>query len=129
MAKYLRVFEGEVTIVGLVKKWYSARFISASRTVKSKKSISVSRRIVQAAAPPASANTVTTTTLRRINTSPVITTTAEASRPIIPIVRSVYNAPAADGAWDYSFESGNGIKQQAQGSLRSLGDTQVSSHQ
>ena len=125
MAKYLRVFEGEVTIVGLVKKWYSARFISASRTVKSKKSISVSRRIVQAA-PSASANTVTTTTLRRINTSPVITTTAEASRPIIPIVRSVYNAPSdTSGAWDYSFEAGNGIKQSAEGSLRSLGDTQV----
>ena len=72
---------------------------------------------------------MTTTTLRRINTSPVITTsttTSEATRPIIPIVRSVYNAPSGnDGAWDYSFEAGNGIKQQAQGSLRSLGDTQV----
>ena len=81
------------------------------------------------AAPVASANTLTTTTLRRINTSPIITTstsTSQASKPVVPILRSVYNAPSdTSGAWDYSFEAGNGIKQSAEGSLRSLGDTQV----
>jgi hypothetical protein len=49
-------------------------------------------------------------------------------RPIeqIAIVRSQYNPPAETGLFDYSFESANGIKQEATGSLRLVDDTEVS---
>ena len=45
----------------------------------------------------------------------------------IAVIRSVLNAPdtllAAKDGWDYSFESANGIKQEAVGSLRLVDDT------
>lgn len=48
----------------------------------------------------------------------------------IAIIRSVLNAPdtvlAKKDGWDYSYESANGIKQEATGNLRLIDDTQVS---
>ena len=42
------------------------------------------------------------------------------------IVRSQYNPPAETGLFDYAFESANGIKQEATGSLRLVDDSEVS---
>jgi hypothetical protein len=48
----------------------------------------------------------------------------------IAIIRSVLNAPdsklAVKDGWDYSYESANGIKQEATGSLRLIDDSEVS---
>ena len=51
-----------------------------------------------------------------------------ARRPVeqIAIVRSQYNPPAETGLFDYAFESANGIKQEATGSLRLVDDSEVS---
>ena len=41
---------------------------------------------------------------------------------------SIYNAPGARAGndnWDYAFEGENGIKQEATGQMRSVGDTEV----
>jgi len=49
------------------------------------------------------------------------------ARPIA-ITRSVYNAPGARAGndnWDYAFESENGIKQEAVGQLKLVGDSDV----
>jgi len=44
----------------------------------------------------------------------------------IQIVRSVYNAPSGtDQGWDYSFETENGIKQEARGEMRTVNDVDV----
>jgi hypothetical protein len=50
------------------------------------------------------------------------------ARPVeqIAIVRSQYNPPAETGIFDYAFESANGIKQEATGSMRLVDDTEVS---
>lgn len=50
---------------------------------------------------------------------------ATRSEPIA-IVRSHANVPAETSVFDYSFESANGIKQQATGSLRTVDDNEVS---
>ena len=47
------------------------------------------------------------------------------SKPI-NIVRSHYNPPAETSVFDYSFESENGIKQEATGTMRLVDDTEVS---
>ena len=50
------------------------------------------------------------------------------SQPQVAITRSVYNAPGTvpgNNAWNYEFESDNGIKQNAVGEMRSLGDSEV----
>ena len=44
----------------------------------------------------------------------------------IAIVRSTYNPPAETSVFDYSFESENGIKQEATGSMRTVDDNEVS---
>ena len=44
----------------------------------------------------------------------------------IAIVRSSYNPPAETSVFDYSFESENGIKQEATGSMRIVDDVEVS---
>ncbi len=42
-------------------------------------------------------------------------------RPQIGIVHHVYNAPTGpDSPWDYSFETENGIRQEAQGSIKQV---------
>jgi hypothetical protein len=50
---------------------------------------------------------------------------ATRSEPIA-IVRSHANVPAESSVFDYSYESANGIKQQATGSLRTVDDNEVS---
>ena len=47
------------------------------------------------------------------------------SKPI-NIIRSHYNPPAETSVFDYSFESENGIKQEATGTMRLVDDTEVS---
>jgi len=47
------------------------------------------------------------------------------SKPI-SIIRSHFNPPAATSVFDYSFESENGIKQEATGTMRLVDDTEVS---
>lgn len=44
----------------------------------------------------------------------------------IAIVRSQYNPPAATSVFDYSFESENGIKQEAVGTMKVVDDNEVS---
>jgi hypothetical protein len=53
---------------------------------------------------------------------------SDLARPVEPIaiVRSQYNPPAETGLFDYAFESANGIKQEATGSLRIVDDSEVS---
>jgi hypothetical protein len=52
----------------------------------------------------------------------------QSEQPNVAIIRSVYNAPGTLGyerAFDYSFEAENGIKQEAYGEMRTVGDTDV----
>ena len=54
-------------------------------------------------------------------------TRAAAPEPIA-IVRSVYNAPGTPGneeTFDFDFESANGIKQSAEGEMKTVGDEDV----
>merc|ERR1719266_182994 len=44
----------------------------------------------------------------------------------IAIVRSVYHPPAHTAVFDYSYETANGIKQEAVGTLRNVDNSQVS---
>lgn len=46
------------------------------------------------------------------------------SRPV-GIVRMVYNSPVNSGAYDYSYETENGIKQEAVGTMKKYGDSEV----
>jgi hypothetical protein len=40
------------------------------------------------------------------------------------IIRSEYSGPN-EGNWNYAYETENGIKQEAKGEMRTIGDTQV----
>jgi hypothetical protein len=46
------------------------------------------------------------------------------SRPI-GITRSLYNPPINSGAFDYSFETENGIKQETVGRMKKIGNVEV----
>ena len=51
-----------------------------------------------------------------------------ASGPPVAITRSVYNAPGSQpgvDAWNYDFEADNGIKQNAEGEMKLVGDSEV----
>merc|ERR1719507_2348607 len=70
----------------------------------------------------------TRTVRRRVAAaSPVVRSTRQVAREEpIQIVRSVYNAPTGkDQAWDYSFETENGIKQEARGEMKRVDDVDV----
>jgi len=67
-------------------------------------------------------------TIARARTGKQSGAAAPAVRPNVGIVRSAYNAPGTPGferAYSYSFEAENGIKQEATGELRTVGDAEV----
>ena len=67
-------------------------------------------------------------TIARARTGKQTGGVAAAVQPNVAIVRSAYNAPGTPGferAYSYSFEAENGIKQEATGELRTVGDADV----
>jgi len=66
--------------------------------------------------------------VRRRPAFPAVATTVPVAQPVA-ITRSVYNAPGTvaddEAAWNYAFEADNGIKQEAIGQMKQVGEARV----